>query len=349
MKAVMLTGIQKMEIWDIPKPKILKEKEVLLKIASVGVCGSDVHYYSEGKIGDQIIQYPFTIGHECSAVVNEIGVQVTRVKPGDKVAIDPAVSCGRCSQCWIGRSHTCLNLRFLGCPGQLEGCLTEYIVMPEQNCYIIPQNLSLDHAALIEPMSIGFYAMSLLGKIPVQKIGILGAGPIGLSVLLAAKDRELSMIFVTDKINTRLEIAKGIGAKWIGNPNYTDIVKDMLNYEPSGLDAVFECCGDQNALDQAIDLLQPGGRLIIVGIPREDRISFDINLLRRKEIIIQNVRRQNNCTQKAIDFLNNNKDKLDFMITHRFQIGQSDKAFDLVANYLDGVVKAVIQLNHSNS
>ncbi len=342
MKAAVLTGIRKITIRDTPEPQIINTTDIMLKTEYVGVCGSDIHYFTEGKIGDQVICYPFVVGHECSAVVHQVGSEVTRLKAGDRVAVDPAISCGICQQCVMGRANTCLNIKFLGCPGQMEGCLSEYIVMPQENCYPIPPAMSLVKAALVEPLAIGWYAVQLLYDFPAQKIGILGAGPIGLSVLLSARHAGIDPIYVTDKIGYRIRLAIANGAKWGGNPDETDIVSAIKVREPYLLDAIFECCGDQVALNQAIELLRPGGKLFIVGIPESNRISFDINLLRRKEISIQNVRRQNNCTQAAIDLIQNKQLDVDFMATHYFNIEQTEQAFELVKNRKDGVIKALI-------
>ena len=344
MKKITLTGKRKFEIVNSIKPEISKPDDVLLKIDTVGVCGSDMHYYKEGRIGDQVIDFPFVIGHECSAVVEAIGKDVKRLKPGDIVAVDPALSCGRCDQCKNGREHTCLNQKFLGCPGQIEGCLSEYIVMPEHNCSPVPKNVNAEQAALIEPLSIGYYASQFLnGKKNIETIGILGAGPIGLSVLLSIRTMGHNKIFVTDKLDYRLLAAQKAGATWTANPekhNVPAIVKDKSSRL---LDVVFECCGKQEALDQAIDILKPGGTLLIVGIPGVDRVTFDISKIRRKEIAIQNVRRQNNSVQPAIDLTGSGKWLPDFMITHRFTAEKTQEAFETVANYEDNVIKAVIK------
>ena len=154
MKKVELTGIKKFDIVESSKPEIINDDDVLLKIDTVGICGSDMHYYNEGRIGDQIIRFPFTIGHEGSAEVAEVGKKVSKVKIGDIVAIEPAISCYHCSQCLSGREHTCLNQKFLGGPDQMQGCLSEYIVMPEKNCYPVPGNMNSEEAALVEPLSI---------------------------------------------------------------------------------------------------------------------------------------------------------------------------------------------------
>jgi L-iditol 2-dehydrogenase len=344
MKAVVLTGIRKMELCDIPAPKIEKDTDVLLKVGSIGVCGSDVHYYTTGRIGSQVVKYPYRVGHEFAATVAEVGRRVKGLKPGARVAVEPAMSCGKCDQCRAHRRHTCRVLRFLGCPGQAEGCLGEYIVMPAECCYRIKIETSLEQAAIAEPLSIGVYAVERSVNMKGARIGILGAGPIGLSILLAAGTKQVGRAFVTDKIDARLEAAQRAGASWTGNPTKQDMVVEITKQEPQLLDAVFECCGQQEALDQAVALLKPGGKLMLVGIPEVDRVSFAIDLLRRREICIQNVRRQNECMQPALDLIEKGKVNVDFMITHRFSLEQAKDAFDLVADYRDGVVKAMINL-----
>ena len=284
------------------------------------------------------------MGHECLASVEEIGKKVTRVKPGDVIVIDPALACSECDQCRKGRPNTCLNLVFLGYPGQGEGCLSEYIVVPEMNCHFWKQSVPLEQAIMAEPISIGIYALKLLNNPEAKKIGIFGSGPIGLSVALVARQAGIKSIYMTDKINERLEAARRSGAIWAGNPDKSDIVEEIRAREPLLLDAVFECCGDQAAIDQAIEVLRPGGKLLIIGIPVAARISFDINKLRRKEISIQNVRRQSNCFQAALDLVGSSKLDLNFMITHKFHFEKIREAFELLAGYRDGVIKAVIQI-----
>jgi len=343
MKAALLTDIQKIEVRDVSEPSIQTDKDVLLRVTAVGLCGSDLQYYSTGRIGNAVVRFPFIIGHECVAEVEEAGRDVQKVKPGDRVVVDPAVSCGKCDQCLERRPNTCRNLRFLGCPGQLPGSLAEFIVMPESNCYLLEEGIDTKLGILSEPLSIGIYAIRLLGDLHASVIAILGAGPIGLSVGFAAKDIGIDIIHMTDKIDERLEVSRKAGAIWAGNPDRFDIVEKIREVEPSGLDAVFECCGDQEALDQAVELLKPGGKLMIVGIPETDRVTFDAHQLRRKEITIQNVRRQNACIPAAIDLISRRMTDLDFMVTHSFRLEETQKAFDLVENYRDGVIKAIIQ------
>lgn len=343
MKAFQLTGIRKMKINEVPDPAIQEDHEVLIRMTSLGVCGSDIHYYQNGKIGKQVVTYPFTPGHEGAGVVEEVGRKVSRVKPGDLVAIDPAMPCFECDQCRAGRPHTCRNLRFLGNPGQAEGCLSEKIVMPETSCYPVPEGVSSDDAAFSEPLSIGLYAVRLAGDVKGKNIGILGSGPIGISVLLSALALGAGNVYVTDKIDERLLLARKAGARWTGNPDREDVVGEILAAEPAQLDMVFECCGKQEAVDQAVELLKPGGEILIVGIPEFDTWKFPVDELRHKEVTIRNVRRQNDCVNGALELIRSGRVDVKPMITHIFPFKDADKAYDLVAGYRDGVMKAMIR------
>ncbi len=327
---------------DIPDPFISNPDDVRIKMRVTGVCGSDIHYFTRGRIGSQVVDYPFTVGHEGAGEVLDVGPEVNRVKPGDRIAIEPAMPCMECDQCNAGRLHTCRKLRFLGCPGQAEGCLSEYLVMPESSCFPLPEDMSYDEAAISEPLAIGVYALrqALPGKDPV--IGILGFGPIGMSVLLAALAGGTEKIYVTDRISERIAMASGNGALWSGNPDKEDIVETVLGEEPPGLDMVFECCGKQEAMDQAVDLVKPGGKIIIVGIPDFDRWSFDADKLRRHEISLINIRRQNHALGDTLDLISDKSVDVKSMVTHRFPFDKTREAFELVAGYKDGVMKAMI-------
>ena len=342
MKSMQLTGLRRMELFDVPRPDVRRDTDILIRMQATGVCGSDVHYYTAGKIGSQVVQYPFPVGHEGAGYVEKTGSAVRELRPGDRVAIEPAMPCGACDQCLSGRPHTCRKLRFLGCPGQADGCLSEYIVIPQTSCIPIPDGMSFEQAALSEPLAIGLYAVQLAGALHGRHVAILGSGPIGLSVLAAAGLTGAGAVYITDKIDERLAIAAQSGATATYSVLREDAVAGISSREPQLLDCVFECCGQQEALDQAVRLLKPGGKLLIVGIPEFARFSFPVDDLRRKEICIQNVRRQNGCDRKAVRVIADGSVQVDHWITHRFDLEDSRKALDLVAGYENGVMKAMI-------
>jgi L-iditol 2-dehydrogenase len=344
MRAAALTGVGKIEVIETAEPRIERGTDVLLKVETVGICGSDVHYFETGRIGSGAVEYPFVIGHECAATAAGVGDRVRRVKVGDRVAVEPGVVCHQCDQCRAGRFNTCRNMKFLGCPGQMAGALCEYVVMPEECCFAVDDRMSFDEAVLCEPLAIAIYAVRQ-GKLKKGfDIAILGAGPIGLSCIVSAKAEGVREIYVTERIKERMEIAGEAGARWVGNPDNEDVVRRILDQQPPGIDAAFECAGEQETLDQCVDLLKPGGRLMLIGIPRTDRISFIVERMRHKEITLVNVRRQNECTQAAVDAVTSGRIDVKFMATHHFKLEQVQEAFEMVADYRDGVVKAMVEL-----
>ncbi len=342
MKAALLTGPGRFEVREVPEPAVARDDDVLLRTKLVGICGSDLHYFSLARVGDFDLRYPVRLGHECAAVVESVGPAVTKLKRGDVVSVEPAVSCGTCDQCLAGRPHTCRRLRFMGSPGQLDGALAEFLVMPERNCHPLPAGMNPVLGVVAEPLSIGLWAVVLAGRIEVKTVAILGAGPIGLSVLLGTRVKGARAIYVTEKVKARLAAAKEAGADWTGNPVRADVAAEILRLEPLGPDIVFECCGKQEALDQAVRILKPGGTLVVVGIPVEECVSFDSSKLRRKEIRVQSVRRQNGCLEKALGLLAGGTINADFMATHTFPVDRVQDAFETVFNYRDGVIKATI-------
>jgi L-iditol 2-dehydrogenase len=341
MKSIVLTGIREMETREVPDPVITQPDQVLLKMERIGVCGSDVHYYASGRIGDQVVSYPFTVGHECSGTVMDAGAQAG-FSVGERVAVDPAMPCYECSQCGIGRVHTCKHLRFLGCPGQAEGCLSEYLLMPARSCVKLPDAVSLEGGMLSEPLSIGVYAVSLAPVTEGRAAAVLGAGPIGLSVIAALRSAGAASITATEKLTPRLDAARRLGAAEVVDANQPPENR-LQQLRPEGFDTVYECCGQQEAVDTALRVLTPGGTLMLIGIPAVDHIQLDMNLARRREIRVQNVRRQLDCVEPALRMIAADQ-SIEGMITHRFSLDDTARAFDLVDRYGDGVIKAMIEL-----
>jgi L-iditol 2-dehydrogenase len=216
--------------------------------------------------------------------------------------------------------------------------------MPEHNCLPLPGKLTPDHGSISEPLAIGVYAVKKAGEIRGLKIGIIGFGPIGMSVLLAARTKGVNSVYVTDKIDERLMIATREQANCTGNPLRENIVEKIKEKEPLGLDIVFECCGQQEAVDQAVDIMKPGGKIMVVGIPEFVRWSLDVENTRRREIMIQFIRRQVDCTEEAIEMMHNGTIDAGNMVTHRFPFEKTKEGFDLVAGYGDGVMKAMIDI-----
>ncbi|MBA4408050.1 MAG: alcohol dehydrogenase catalytic domain-containing protein [Bacteroidota bacterium] len=345
MKTLVLTGIRKFEMVKRPMPILKNPDDVLIRIKTVGVCGSDIHYFTQGRIGTQVVEFPFAVGHECSGIIEEVGSSVTRVKPGDLVAVDPSIHCGTCDQCLAGRPHTCRKNRFLGCPGQLDGCLTEYIVMPEFTCFTLSPKFNATTAALIEPLTIGTYSVEMAQTDFRNKtVGIFGSGPIGLSVLMVLKTLGTGQILCFEPLDYRRKKALGLGASSVFNPFETSPEEVTLAIEPLLLDVVFDCTGEQQAIDDAVKIIKPGGKLILVGIPPEGKYLINMDILRRNEISIHNVRRQNHCVEKSIQLVEEGL-PVDQMVTHHFAPEKTQQAFEMVSGYQDGVIKAMIDFS----
>jgi len=345
MKAVYFTGLRELKIEEVPQPKLDRPDAVLLRIDRVGVCGSDVHYYVNGRIGRQVVEYPATVGHECSATVIEVGSAVERVGVGDRVAVDPAMVCGECDQCRAGRQNTCRKLQFMGCPGEAPGAMAEYYVVPAQNCLPIPEAISLDQAVLAEPLSVSFHAVRLGEVYPAARVAVLGAGPIGLGVLICAKATAPCTVYVTDLLDERLRAAEACHADWTGNARRDDVYAAIRQQEPWGLDLVFECSGDPACIDLAQGLLTPGGTLVLVGIPPTPQVGVDFHMMRHRELMFRSVRRQRGCVAPALRLIGEGHLDTRPLLTHRFPLEEVCDAFELVAGYRDGVIKAVIDVS----
>ncbi len=343
MREARFTALKKIEIGDAAEPAVERPDEVKVRIDRVGICGSDVHYFLHGRIANRVVRYPATLGHECAGTVAEAGAGAG-LATGTRVAIDPALTCGRCDQCRSGRSNTCRELQFLGTPDEAPGAVADYRVLPARNCLPIPDSLSLDDATLIEPLSVGLHSVRLGELKDGQRIGILGSGPIGLSVLLCAKaEAETITTYVTDLLPPRLAVAQTCGADWTGVANEST-AEAIAEHEPFGLDCVFECSGDPTCIDQAMRMLAPGGRLIMVGIPATPELTFDVHRMRTSELTFRNVRRQEGCMEPAIRMMAEGRINPGPLVTHHFPLEQIEPAFRLVADYEDGVIKAMLNI-----
>ncbi len=343
MQAAQLTGIRNLEVNSIPAPAIRATGEVRVRIKAVGICGSDVHNYIEGGIGARKLVYPFIPGHEATGEVIAVADDVSALSPGDRVMIEPAMHCGKCDQCLEGRFNTCRHIQFLSSADELQGCMCEQVVVPAHNCFRLPSGMSYEEGAVAEPLSIAIYSVTQsIALSPGTPVAILGAGPIGLCTLLAARQAGAERVYVTDRIPERLQMARQLGACFTGSPDDPELEARLQEAEPLGFPVVFECCGQQDALDQGVRLLRPGGKLVITGIPEGSRISLCIDLLRRNELTVYNVRRQNQCVGLALDMIASGRVDIKPLITHRVPLAQARPAFDTVAAYADGVIKAMV-------
>jgi len=344
MKAVFQVDKARLELREIDKPRIVEPGDVLIKISAVGVCGSDRHYFIDGQIGSQIVKFPHILGHECAGVIDEIGPAVTRVKPGDRVAVEPALSCQKCYYCVRGRQNLCLNLRFLGLPDELEGCMKEFMVMPERNVHPLGPALSFEDAVMLEPLAISLYGVKICNVQGGCSIAVFGCGPMGLLTMAAAKACGASLAFATEKVPERIEMARIMGADGVWNPDETDVVAEILNSTDGlGVDMAFECAGEHETLLQSMEATTRGGTVGMVGAYSPEIMApVNTEIMRRNALNLQHVRRQVHQAEYALRMIEAGQVDVRSMVTHRFPCEQANEAYDLVSNYRDGVVKAII-------
>ncbi|NOZ64326.1 MAG: alcohol dehydrogenase catalytic domain-containing protein [Caldiserica bacterium] len=289
MKAAFLQGIEKIELTDTDKPSP-KKGEVLVRVSHVGICGSDIHYFKTGKIGSQVVEFPFILGHEASGWVEEVGEGCKKFKGGEKVFIEPAIPCGKCEWCKSGRENICPEVIFLGTP-PVKGALREYMTYPEEALLPLPEEMDLEKAMLMEVLAIGVHSVDLANIQEGEKVAIFGCGPVGLAILLISRIRGAGEIFCSELIPDRRNIAKLLGANYVMDPREVDIVSFIKNHtEGKGVEITFEAAGEQETIDQCFESMKIGGRTVIVGIPEKDKVYFNPEI-RRKEPLILHCRR----------------------------------------------------------
>ncbi|MBC7319566.1 NAD(P)-dependent alcohol dehydrogenase, partial [bacterium] len=244
MKVAVLERIKKISIEerDIPKPK---DDEVLVRIKSVGVCGSDIHYYNEGRIGSFVVEKPLVLGHECAGEIVEVGSKVKTLKVGDRVALEPGIPCRKCIYCKTGRYNLCPDVVFMATP-PVDGAFAEYISHPEDFTFKLPDNVSFDEGALIEPLSVGIYSAERAEIRPGNTVLIFGAGPIGLVTLQAVKAYGAEQVVVVDINDFRLSKAKQLGADLVINSK----IERIDDYIKDRVDVVFEASGNSSVISQ---------------------------------------------------------------------------------------------------
>ncbi|XP_031634641.1 sorbitol dehydrogenase-like [Contarinia nasturtii] len=345
----VLYGIEDLRLEQRPLPEIADD-QVLLRMDSVGICGSDVHYLVDGRIGDFIVKNPMIIGHESSGVVHKIGKSVTNLKVGDRVAIEPGVPCRYCSDCKEGRYNLCAHVIFCATPPH-DGNLTRYYAHAADFCYKLPGHVSMEEGALMEPLSVGIHACRR-GNVGFGKnVLILGAGPIGLSALIAAKSMSAENIIITDIIADRLKLAKELGAAHTllvkNDEHEDDLVKKVHEKLGCAPDISIDCNGRQASTRLGIKATKSGGCVVIVGNgPPEVTVPLIAGSTREVDII--GVFRYCNEYQYALEMVSNGKIDVKKLITHHFDISETKEAFDTARYNRDGAIKVMIHCTPRN-
>lgn len=342
-KAVFMKGIGEMEIVPVEMPT-LRDNDVLVKMEYVGICGSDVHYYEKGRIGNFIVEGDFILGHECAGEVVKVGSAVKGLKVGDRVALEPGITCGQCEFCKGGKYNLCPDVEFLATP-PYHGCLKNYIAFPENMAFKLPDNVSTKEGALVEPLAVGLHAAAQGGVKLGDKVVVLGAGCIGLVTLLACKAFGATEVIVVDVIDKRLECAMNLGASHVINAkkeNTLDKIAELTGGK--GADIVIETAGSEFTIKQTAYAVKRGGTIVLVGLAPKDVIEFDFMQIMTKEADIKSVFRYRNLYPAAIGAIADGKIDVKGIVTHEFDFEDSKKAFDFVIENKNDVVKAVIKI-----
>jgi L-iditol 2-dehydrogenase len=344
MQAAVLNQPFEVEIKEVDVPKAQGD-EVLVKVMAVGVCGSDVHYYENGRIGDHVVEKPIILGHECAGIVVETGEKVSRFKKGDRVAVEPGVTCGKCENCKRGRYNLCPDVQFLATP-PVDGAFVQYIKHREDFLFPIPDELSYETAALNEPFSVGIHAARRTSLQPGSTIAIMGMGPVGLMSVVAAKAFGAGKIIVSDLEENRLQAAKQLGATDAINAREEDSVEKVRRITGGeGVETAFETAGNPAALQAAVSSLKRGGKLAIVGLPPVDEVGLNIPMIASREIEIFGIFRYANTYPLGIEFLSSGISDIDTLITDRYRLSETKQAMERARLNKRGSLKVVVYPN----
>lgn len=327
----------RMELEQRPLPPKPKANEVQLATHTVGICGSDVKYWQQGKIGNFVLKKPMILGHETSAIVMEVGEKVTNLRPGDKVAVEVGLPCSTCSLCRTGKYNLCNQMVFAATP-PYDGTLTRYFNHPADFCFKLPEAVSLEEGALLEPMAVAVHACQ---RAPI-KLGdialVCGAGAVGLLAMLTAKAFGASHVIVTDVLESRLAFARQLGAsqtflveRGVSAEELAARVRQYASKAKSdsgnGVDVVLECSGAESSLRLAIESACVGAQIVCVGC-QPDNVTIPLNNALMQEIDIKGVFRYRNCYPLALSLVETGKINLRPLVTHRFRLEDSVKAFE---------------------
>lgn len=312
-----------------------------MRVTACGICRSDLHYWAAGRIGNQVIRrWPQLLGHEPAGRIEALGAGTKGFRVGDRVAIEPAIPCGRCARCRAGRGNICSRVDFLGMPGQ-PGAFAESLRRPVASLFRVPASVSDAEAAGLEPLTIGVHAVRLLGARRVPAAAVIGAGPIGLCVLAALRALKRARVTIGDFEPARLRAARRMGAARVVRVSPSRPMRDQAA-SFGGPDVVVEAGGTATALDLAIHAVAPGGLLLVIGIMDGATVPVNLHAARRKELTIINVRRSNGEIRQAVALLVSRRVNLKPMLTHTGGLADAARLFRQVHLRKRGAIKAVI-------
>lgn len=343
MKVAVMNGVGKMGFVEreIPQPA---DNEVLVKLEYVGICGSDMHYYETGRIGDYVVEPPFVLGHEPGGVVVEIGKNVTHLKVGDRVALEPGKTCGHCEYCREGKYNLCPDVVFFATP-PVDGVSQEYVAHEAALCFKLPENVDTLEGALIEPLAVGFHAANQGGAHAGQTAVVFGAGCIGLVSMMALKAEGVSRVYVVDIMQKRLDKAMELGATGVINSMNTDVQEEIGRLtEGKGVDLVIETAGMEVTTRQAIHVTKKGATIVLVGYSKTGEMTLPLSLALDKELTFKTVFRYRHIYPMAIEAVASGKVNLKGIVSNIFNFDDIQAAMDKSVSDKANIVKSVVKI-----
>ncbi len=345
MTGVRLHGPRDLRVEDLPDPPPPGPGEVLIRVTAAGICGSDLHAYDHARIGDTQVSSPLVLGHEFAGAVEQCGDDAFAgdgrpLLAGLRVAVDPATPCGKCDMCLKGDPHICRALHFCGLAPD-DGCFREKLVSPARSCFILPPGISDEEGAMLEPLGVAMHAVDLCRITPGETAALYGAGPIGLLMLQLLRNAGASSVYVVEPLPWRLSLAGRFGGIPV-DPAVDAVAEIMSKTGGRGVDCSVEAAWGDSSVQNAVESTVPGGRVVLVGIPADNRLSLDHATARRKELSLLFSRRMKHTYPGAIRLVEKKEVELQSLVTHRFPLNELPAAFALNARYDEGVVKVII-------
>ena len=322
--------------------------QVLVAPQLVGICGSDLHYYKDGRIGTWRVRRPHVLGHEFAGIVTELGEGVEGARVGDRIAVEPIVPCSGCDACRRGVYNLCPDMRFTGSP-HTDGALQDLVAVPARGAHSLPEGMDFDLGALVEPTSIAVHSVRRGQVRPGETVLVIGAGPIGLLILAVARAYGATAVHSTDIDDERLALASDLGASTTVNVGGMGPQEILERTEPLGADVVFEAVGSPGTLETALHLVRPGGRVVAVGVNIKERIPFNLLLAQSKEATVIPIYLGRDAFPEAISLLASGRIDGSKLISHRFPLEGAADAMDTALNGASGAVKVMIEVAGTGS
>jgi L-iditol 2-dehydrogenase len=343
MRIAKVMAPREIRLEDVPMPAP-RPGEVLVRITAVGICGSDLQYYTQGRIGDLEFSLGHVLGHEVAGVVEALGSDVREPVVGTSVAVDPAIPCGRCRFCLAGHPNLCAQLRFFGSP-PMGGALCDFIAHPNHLLFPLPSQTGPAVGAIIEPLGVAIHAVDLGHVALGDCTAVFGLGPIGLLIARVAQLAGAARVVATEPLAHRRHAAPGFGVAAAFDPTRDDVVRHILDDTGgTGVDVVFETAGSPEATEQAVRVLRPGGTLVLLGYWKFDQVTLPGITAMRKGLTIRFVRRMKNTFPRAIDLVRRELVNLPALITHEFPLDDVAHAFIRADARVPDVIKAVVRM-----